>query len=273
MPEAWQHCILTGGALCEEEVSPPRQGLLHLVCVLLSPTTDCSACTLLSCLVLGPCQWQSWKCASGFPSRRQRSQGYGCKLGGRGRAARIGRVHGTQPAMCAVPLGLLPRPCLSLCSMLAPRNPCLWAMWWWGEMLCSGFIAASSAALAGRWCWSVPCVHAPFTLDWEHVQGRYVTLERLHVTAYLWMLFCCFSLPVAPLICRQWQLLQPSALSASWLLHIWRVKLPGVRRPAWQRQLVAEWQTELWIFPSPEGGDESFCSFVRLSLYHRAHWK
>lgn len=46
-------------------------------------------------------------------------------------------------------------------------------------------------------------VHAPVTLDWEHVQGLYVTLERLHVTAYLWILFCCFSLRVAPLICRQ----------------------------------------------------------------------
>lgn len=71
----------------------------------------------------GPFQWQSCKRANGFPGQRQRSQGYGCRLGGRGRAAGFSWVHGTQPAMCAVPLGLLPRPCLSPCGMMAPQAP------------------------------------------------------------------------------------------------------------------------------------------------------
>lgn len=48
---------------------------------------------------------------------------------------------------------------------------------------------------------------------------------------------------------QQWLLLQLSALGASQLPHIWRVKLRGTRQPTWhwQRwcQLATEWQTEL----------------------------
>lgn len=109
-PEAWQRCIPTSAAPCKERISPPRQEdahLLHLVWASPTPAEGYSACTLHSSLVWVPVSGNPGNMLVGFPAGGRDPRRMAVSWGW-GRAAGLSQVHGTQPAMYAVPLGLLP---------------------------------------------------------------------------------------------------------------------------------------------------------------------